>query len=101
MVTSDKGGLLLPRVQLVNLASLEPFITGADAETKLSLAGLMVYNIAVSGDKIYPAFYIWSGTSWETSQQSASQLIIDNSVEARVKPFTFMSWVQKQQHQHQ
>ena len=89
MVSSDKGGLLLPRVELVSLASLEPFITGADAETQLSLAGLMVYNIAVSGNKIYPAIYVWSGTSWSTSQQSASQLVIDNSIATKTKSFTF------------
>ena len=98
MVSSDKGGLLLPRVELVSLASLEPFIATTDPswmnatkkqELSLSLAGLMVYNIAVSGNKIYPAIYVWSGTSWITSQQSASQLVVDNSLATKTKSFTF------------
>lgn len=49
----------------------------------------MVYNIAISGNNIYPAFYVWSGTSWVTSQQSASQLVIDNSIATKTKSFTF------------
>ena len=45
-ITSDKGGLGLPRVKLVNRKTLEPFIQGSiDDQTKMKHVGLTVYNI--------------------------------------------------------
>lgn len=70
-VTSASGGLGLPRVQLVNPATLEPFIQTADPEwnpanqalTKLTHAGLMVYNLTVS-TPFQQGVYVWDGSKW-------------------------------------
>jgi hypothetical protein len=76
-VTSTDGGFLLPRVELVNINTLEPFIPADDTEfvsntnsLKEKLAGLMVYNITDNGpgSSLYPAVYTWNGTYWVTSQ---------------------------------
>jgi len=64
----DGGGLLLPRVILKNINSLEPFFTpgsaGYDAE-RLKHKGLTVYNIQ---DNTNPGFaegqYVWDGEKW-------------------------------------
>ncbi|GAB6007418.1 fibrobacter succinogenes major paralogous domain-containing protein [Dysgonomonas reticulitermitis] len=76
-VSSDKG-LLLPRVQLENISTLEPFIPDDDPDfiantgnLKERLAGLMVYNITLDGT-IYPAVYTWNGAQWRTSQANAA-----------------------------
>lgn len=70
-VTSTKGGLGLPRVQLSNLVTLEPFIattdpewaSGSRAETKAKHAGLMVYNIETSSP-FSKGIYVWDGNEW-------------------------------------
>jgi hypothetical protein len=71
------GGILLPRVKLVNVNTLEPFIPTTDpdyiADTdnlRERLAGLMVYNITDNGvgSTLYPAVYTWNGALWVTSQ---------------------------------
>lgn len=78
-VTSDKGGLGLPRVSLVNKNTLEPFILTTDTEwtnaitlkTKEKHAGLTVYNISetaigeTDANKIfYKGIYVWDGNQW-------------------------------------
>ncbi|NDV97072.1 hypothetical protein D0T84_19495 [Dysgonomonas sp. 521] len=81
------GGLLLPRVKLVNIKTLEPFIAADDAEflantnsLKEKLAGLMVYNLTDNGagSTLYPAVYTWNGVVWTTSQtnEALSSIII-------------------------
>lgn len=69
-VTSTKGGILLPRVSLVNLYTLEPFIATIDPEwnaanreqTKLAHKGLQVYNVNPSTDGA--GVKVWDGTQW-------------------------------------
>lgn len=78
-ITSDKGGLALPRVWLTNKKTLEPFIPVADVDwTNASItkikekhAGLTVYNINNSSatetdlDKIFhQGIYVWDGAQW-------------------------------------
>lgn len=65
-VTSTKGGLILPRVSLVNLQTLEPFVSTSDAnyEAERGLhVGLIVYNMTNSGS-IIPGLYFWDGNEW-------------------------------------
>lgn len=71
-VTSTTGGLILPRVSLVNIATLEPFIATTDADwlntatradLKKTHVGLMVYNLnAVS--PFTKGIYVWIGEKW-------------------------------------
>ncbi len=67
-VTSDKGGLLLPRVALYGRSSLVPFIQDADvtAQDKIKHTGLMVYNID-NEDGLRPGIHIWDGTQWKAA----------------------------------
>ena len=71
--TSASGGLLLPRVVLVDETTLEPFVSTSDAQwtdatQKSALmrehTGLEVYHVGrVNGLK--PGAYVWNGTRWE------------------------------------
>lgn len=71
-VTSDKGGLILPRVKLTNIYTLAPFITTADDVEKKKHAGLMVYNIndtylnaSIPPDQVFKqGIYMWDGSRW-------------------------------------
>jgi hypothetical protein len=75
-VDANGGGLGLPRVRLVDRFTLEPFIDKNNAsewtaETKLTHAGLVVYNINVSDpaepdeSKIFSlGLYVWNGSEW-------------------------------------
>lgn len=70
-VTSTKGGLLLPRVKLVSLNTLQPFIDPTDAnyatEKELS-TGLLVYNINDDETSdLHAGTYTWNGEEWEDS----------------------------------
>ena len=83
-ITSDKGGLLLPRVILVSRNTLEPFVpiadplwTTAGSRVKEKHAGLMVYNIHVSAetetnpDKAFrQGVYSWDGVQWVPAHQA-------------------------------
>jgi hypothetical protein len=91
-VTSATGGLLLPRVQLVDSKTLEPFIetsddiwTNGDAPSlKLKLAGLLVYNITDNGS-LKPGIYIWTGIEWTTFDTT----VLPSSITGQPDPFTF------------
>ena len=66
--TTDKGGLLLPRVELVDVLSLEPFIDDGIVTTtdKEVHAGLTVYNLTHDEPAgLVPGFYYWDGETWE------------------------------------
>ena len=64
-VTSDKGGLLLSRVALEDLSTLEPFIENATADEKLSHTGLIVYNVKVDETaNLVQGLYYWTGEEW-------------------------------------
>ncbi|MDR0823557.1 MAG: hypothetical protein LBN74_00560, partial [Prevotella sp.] len=67
-VSADKG-LLLPRVNLVDLGSLEPFIVSANADEKREHTGLKVYNM----NDLSPfakGVYIWNGNNWDLYSSS-------------------------------
>ena len=90
-ITSTTGGLLLPRVKLKNVNTMEPFIADDNTDwlantssIKEKLAGLMVYNLTNDGT-FYPAVYTWDGSSWTTSQANPAVSFIKNQPE----PFTF------------
>lgn len=71
--TSIKGGMLLPRVVLVSLQTLEPFVSTTDAEWMNAAkkevimkehTGLEVYNLT-DNTVMQPGTYVWNGTEWE------------------------------------
>jgi len=85
-ITSEQGGLGLPRVYLVDKTTLEPFIAVGDidwvnattSKVKEKHTGLMVYNIYTSPDaetnrdKIFrQGVYTWNGEQWELAFQSS------------------------------
>lgn len=80
-ITSDEGGLVLPRVWLTNRTTLEPFIhitdddwkNAATTKIKEKHVGLTVYNINNSSasssvtnlDEIFnQGVYLWDGAQW-------------------------------------
>lgn len=71
-ITSKTGGLLLPRVSLVNLKTLQPFMETTDpgyVDEKKNSVGLFVFNIArLESDSIYPGLYYWDGEQWDMVQ---------------------------------
>ncbi|MDR2951030.1 MAG: hypothetical protein LBV71_17730 [Prevotella sp.] len=86
ITVNDKGGGLgLPRVKLVNINTLQPFIpTGTDwtnntDKVKEKHAGLMVYNIYVSpdgedADKTFSqGIYVWDGAKWKKMMDGTAQ----------------------------
>jgi len=68
-VTSKVGGFLPPRVELVKLNTLQPFMQPTDEgydDEKKSSVGLFVYNVTTSAaDSIYPGLYYWDGKQWD------------------------------------
>jgi hypothetical protein len=68
--TTEKGGLLLPRVKLVEEYNLQPFInttlTHADS---IEHIGLTVYNVS-SSNGFTPGIYYWDGSKWKKSAAS-------------------------------
>lgn len=65
-VTCKTGGFILPRVALVNLKTLEPFVnpteTGYDSEKSKNI-GLLVYNMTKTSPFV-PGLYLWDGDKW-------------------------------------
>ena len=63
--TTNKGGLLLPRVELVDRLTLEPFIANASNDEKRRHTGLTVYNLTEDepADLVAGIFY-WDGSEW-------------------------------------
>ena len=59
---SDKG-LMLPRVNLTNISSLEPMANLSDANLKLNYTGLVVYNVSTTAP-FQKGLYSWNGTQW-------------------------------------
>ncbi len=64
--TSDKGGLLLSRVELKAINSLMPFIPDTElAAEGAKHIGLTVYNITpVPDENIVEGTYTWNGAKW-------------------------------------
>ncbi|MDR2498305.1 MAG: hypothetical protein LBD28_02570 [Tannerellaceae bacterium] len=73
-ISSLTGGLLLPRVKLINSFTLEPFISTSDpdwtnnssSKIKEKHAGLTVFNISNNKPPLKVGAYIWNGYSWMT-----------------------------------
>lgn len=74
-ITSEKGGLVLPRVKLQDIYKLTPFLTtqeDADEVIRKKHAGLMVYNIndsykeaSTDPQKVFKqGVYMWDGSRW-------------------------------------
>lgn len=73
-ITSERGGVVLPRVKLQDINTLEPFILNNDpniAKEKLKHAGMIVYNINESyltttdPQKVFKqGIYLWDGSRW-------------------------------------
>lgn len=65
--TSRTGGFLLPRVNLVQKTTLQPFMQESDPNydtCKTESVGLMVYNLATI-DGMTPGIYYWDGEKWK------------------------------------
>lgn len=78
--TTDKGGLLLPRVKLIDRKTLEPFIANDlkfqnnEDKVKDLHTGLTVFNLYISAEETIPptdtdkifhkGIYVWDGTQW-------------------------------------
>ena len=73
-VTSKSGGIVLPRVALSNLSTLEPFmetsVDNYDNEKKIH-TGLLVYNMDTSAN-ITSGLYFWDGAKWNLLLSSSS-----------------------------
>jgi len=110
-VTSTKGGLALPRVSLVNSATLEPFIATNDpdwtnattqAELKTTHTGLMVYNLNATSP-FTKGIYVWTGEKWAVASglarnglneqdgyiQMGGTLLENTSIDMNGKTFDF------------
>lgn len=65
-LTSTVGGMVLPRVKLVSINTLEPFIATNDPDLealKKSHVGLTVYNLTGIAPFII-GLYVWNGQEW-------------------------------------
>lgn len=70
--TATTGGLLLPRVLLLDQTTLEPFISRTDAEwvnastskIKEKHIGLQVYNLSETNG-FTKGMFVWDGAKWE------------------------------------
>lgn len=70
-VTSKTGGLLLPRVKLIDKNTLQPFIATNDElwneketnKIREIHAGLMVYNLSITSE-LEQGIYVWDGAKW-------------------------------------
>lgn len=79
-VTSTKGGLGLPRVELVETETLQPFIETTDTEwnptnqaaTKTVHAGLVVYNLTENA-AFTKGVYVWNGSRWQHLKSGAGK----------------------------
>ena len=77
-VSANKG-LLLSRVHLNDINSLEPFIISATENEKKQHIGLKVYNVNDTSP-LSEGVYVWNGASWELYESSTdSTPILDGS----------------------
>jgi hypothetical protein len=74
------GGLILPRVQLADLNTLQPFIDLGSSEWAVGTvrdnnmkwhAGMMVYNLTDNA-LFKPGIYFWDGNEWVAAKSTAS-----------------------------
>jgi hypothetical protein len=76
--SNKEGGLVLPRVKLENVNTLQPFIPTNSPEWKGDLdntkkvhTGMMVYNLE-TGKGFSQGIYVWEGTQWVRSTVNAT-----------------------------
>lgn len=81
-LTSTVGGVVLPRVKLVNINTLEPFIEDNDPDItmlKKSHVGLTVYNL----NKTTPfalGIYVWDGQKWIKKGSGSTSFSVGNGL---------------------
>ena len=76
-VTSESGGMVLPRVRLEDKATLQPFIKLTDAEwqtsnrdkTKKLHIGMIVYNLNTTAP-FMEGLFCWNGEEWRRMDDS-------------------------------
>jgi hypothetical protein len=82
-LSANSGGLVLPRVSLVDKTTLEPFIGTNDTEweisnrdkTKHDHIGLTVYNL-IDNALFDKGIYVWSGSEWKSIQLSSNYIYL-------------------------
>lgn len=87
-VTSVKGGLVLPRVKLVSLTTLQPFIDVNDPDwqqntttrVKEKHTGLVVYNLTTTTPFV-EGLYVWNGQGWEMISADAANGLTKNGTD--------------------
>lgn len=87
-VTSTIGGIVMPRVKLQNIETLEPIILNNDpdlTELKRLHKGLIVYNLT-DNEAFKAGLYVWKGTRWNavilsgTNPESTSNIEVENGL---------------------
>jgi hypothetical protein len=75
---NGRGGLVLPRVKLVDKTTLEPFISKTsddwkkkESEMKKLHIGMMVYNLE-TGKGFSPGIYVWEASGWVKNEVNAT-----------------------------
>lgn len=75
--TSTIGGIVMPRVKLVKLNTLQPFIENTDPDIELlkkTHIGLMVYNLNQT-TPFSQGLYIWDGAKWIRQNSEGSTVL--------------------------
>jgi hypothetical protein len=74
---NSTGGLLLPRVALVDLESLEGISSSDQFDSKV-YTGMIVYNVT---EKLGKGLYVWDGTRWAsiTGSQKKVEIVFDSA----------------------
>ncbi|MDU1906378.1 MAG: hypothetical protein E6772_16530 [Dysgonomonas sp.] len=103
-VSSERGGLLLPRVEIRNVGELGVFskVTGLDnAEERLKHTGLAVYNIGTTNTNgsvlVGKGIYVWNGSRWmEMGEATPGKFFYMPSIEiplesSEIKPIDLYS----------
>ena len=85
-VTSTVGGIVMPRVRLENINTLEPIIANDDpelADMNRWHIGLLVYNLN-SSEPFTEGLYVWNGTHWEAvlsdSNANEANVAVENGL---------------------
>lgn len=62
-ITTNAGGVLLSRVSLTNINTLEPFVAGTPSNADMNTyKGMQVYHIGTN--RINEGIYTWNGVKW-------------------------------------
>jgi hypothetical protein len=66
-------GLLIPRVELKNYRSLEPFISNASPEKMKEHVGLIVYNLT-QDTHLKAGIAVWNGSEWDNIKSNETKI---------------------------